>query len=360
MDKPVRKIDSFKKLPKVAEPVKPNVEATKFQYGLMKAGTVLTDIEKDGLKQLGIVDDPSGLPVDVAARISDIVAKSNSQQDIGIPGTSLKMPDVVDFKDLSPERKKEIADSIKTAIAYNDEEKKRKAALPPAEPPLDPKLFKTPEIIDDLLPVNKKIRPEISEDADNSKRSNSGVSEISKPATCAHCGWDTRKNDLIDITDDDKADFVQSILGGIRFKKVYTVFGGKLRITFRTLTTVESDMAYKQLIVDAQKDVQSKILGDTSFYWRTLMAYRCILAVEQIDSDQGVTDIPPISEIAVEDGSYSRPNTKLFAIFDDMVEQIMPSELVRTTITHLYTEFQSLCEKLQAMAESKDFWRATR
>ena len=62
----------------------------------------------------------------------------------------------------------------------------------------------------------------------------------------------------------------------------------------------------------------------------------------------------------MDEDSYKKPNTKLSVLFDDLVEQVMPTEIIRNTISHLYTEFQSLCEKLQSMSESKDFWKATK
>ena len=360
MDKPVRKIDSFKKLPKVAAPVKASINEDTFMPGMMKPGTVLTEIEKEGLRQLGIVDDPSALPSDIAKRISEVVSNNAKQPELVAPSTPLKMPKIVDFKDLSQERKKEIADSIREALVSSKLEKEQNEASVSDGPPLNPDIFKVPEVIDDLL---EKAQADSNEDnTDGSKKfvDSSGALSLGEALTCAHCGWDTRKQELTEATSEDKADFVQSILGGIRFKKVYSVFGDQLRITFRTLTSAESDMAYKQLVVDCNNDIQTKILGDTSFYWRTLMAYRCILSVEKLESNEGITEIPAISEISVDEGSYSKPNTKLSAIFDEMVAQVMPTEIVRTTITHLYTEFQSLCEKLQAMAESKDFWKATK
>lgn len=360
MDKPVRKIDSFKKLPKVAEPVKATIDESGLMPGMMKPGTVLTEIEKEGLKQLGIVNDTATIPADIAKRISDIVATADKQDTLAVPTVAFKMPKPVDFKDLSPEKKKDIINAVKEAVEMGEAERDKKKAEESAEPPRNPAIFKEPEIIDDLLDKNKVKVEESSANNTEKGYSYSGISKTAESVMCAHCGWDTRKQDLVEVTSDDKIDFVQSILGGVRFKKIYSVFGDRMHITFRTLTSSESDMAYKQLIVDSNNDIQTKILGDTSFYWRTLMAYRCIMSIERVESSEGILEIPAIANIAVDDESYSRPNTKLSAVFDNLIEQVMPTEIIRTTITHLYTEFQSLCEKLQAMAESKDFWMATK
>ena len=364
MDKPIKKLTSFKKLPKAPEPAKPTQVAPDTQQvsatvpEFMKPGTVLTEFEQEGLKQLGIVSDTSKLPSNIAEKIS--AAMKDAQKPMAMLNAGpLKIPDPVDFNDIPDEKKKDIADFIKGAAAFKKEVQQQQATKT-ADPPLDPKIFKEPEIIDDLIQPKAETKTYTPQESSADTSADSGLMSKDAILTCPHCGWDTTKADLVEIDADDKLDFVQSILGGIRYKKVYEIFGGRLKVTFRTLTTAESDMAYKQLVVDAQNDVQSKIVGDTSFYWRTLMAYRVAMAVERLESDVNIVEIPPILEIEVDDEKYQRPNTKLFALFDDLVEQIIPTELMRNTISHLYTEFQSLCEKLQAMAEQKDFWKATK
>jgi hypothetical protein len=359
MDKPTKKLTSFKRLPKVPEPAKPTLSQNIGIPGLMRPGTVLTEIEKEGLKKLGIVDDPTKLPSDIASKIHSAMVDAEKQP-VELPSVKpLQMPETVDFDDLPEEKKRSIAQFIKEAA----EERKKQSDKPvtKSDPPLDPKIFKQPEVIDDLIddkpnkePVNKPVEePKLPDDDSDLLAKNSIV-------VCPHCGWDTRKEDLVNITEDDKLDFVQSILGGIRFKKVYELFGGRLKVTFRALTSAESDTAYKQLIIDAQNDVQSKIIGDSSFYWRTLMAYRSVMGVEKIESDVNIIEVPPVLEIEVDEEDYPKPNTKIYALFDKLVEQIMPTEMMRSTITHVYTEFQTLCEKLQTMSESPDFWKATK
>lgn len=359
MDKPTKKLTSFKKLPKAPEPAKPTIPQNTGIPGLMRPGTVLTEIEKEGLKKLGIVDDPTKLPSDIASKIHSAMVEVENQP-TDLPNVKpLQIPEPVDFDDLPEEKKRSIAQFIKEAA---EDRKKQSEKVPTkVDPPLDPKIFKEPEVIDDLID-DKPKKQATAPSLEDTKAAEDDTDLLSKNSivVCPHCGWDTRKEELVEITEDDKLDFVQSILGGIRFKKVYELFGGRLKVTFRALTTAESDTAYKQLIIDAQNDVQSKIIGDSSFYWRTLMAYRSVMGVEKIESDANIIEVPPVLEIDVDEEDYPKPNTKIYALFDKLVEQIMPTELMRSTITHVYTEFQTLCEKLQVMAESPDFWKASK
>lgn len=351
MDSPNhKKLTSFRKLPKATDPAKPSVPAQLSVPGFMKAGTVLTDIEKEGLKQLGIVEDAAKIPSNIAEKVSAVMAESAPA--IAVPNQPLKLPTPVDFKDLPEDKKKEISDFIKSAATAPSNFKE---TAPSFNNMANPDVFRQPEIIDDIAEAEEPEKKEYKQ-PEPVASTDSGLFNKDVIVKCPHCGWDASKGELTEVTEQDKTDFVQSIIGGIRFKKVYSLYGGRLKITFRTLTTAESDMAYKQLLVDAQNDLQSKILGDTSFYWRTLMAYRAVIAVEKVESSDNIIEIPPIDEIEVDADSYSRPNTKLYALFDDLVSQIMPSEMLRNSISHIYTEFQALVEKMQAMAESKDFW----
>lgn len=330
MDKPIKKLTSFKKLPAVSPASKPDSAPTGASMApteKMSGKVSLTEFEKEALSKLGVEGDVTVLPANIADKI----------EAVGMgPGNT------INFDDLSEDKKKEIAEFIKLAPAQNTEG--------------GPSKFNTvaggvnipnPVIIDDLEDKAKAERePEVAD-----LPPLNGASVI-----CPHCGWDTRKEDLTEVTNEDKMKFVQTILGGLRFKKTYELFGGKLRVTFRTLTTAESDMAYKQIITDSQKDIRNNSIGDTSFYWKTLMAYRAIMAIEKVESDYSVVEVPPIAEIEADPPEGT--NTKVFAIFDSIVDQVMPSEAMRNAIAHMYTEFNSMCEKLQSMAESKDFWNA--
>jgi hypothetical protein len=353
MDKPVRKLTSFKKLPKPAEPAKPELPPELAVPGMMKPGTVLTEVEQEGLKKLGIVEDTSKLPSNIAEKISSVVA---SDKPAPMVQPNLKIPEPVDFNSIPEEKKKDILEFIKQASEMKRTIQQEQAN----DPPPNPKIFKTPEVIDDLLekPAAVKEEPVKVENPVQFDSDPSGMLGKDAIVVCPHCGWDTRKEDVTEISDDDKLGFVQSILGGVRFRKKYSLFGDRLTVTFRALSTAESDMAYKQLIVDAQDDIQTKVLSDTTFYWRTLMAYRSVMAVEKIESAENILEVPEIKDIEIDADSYKRPNTKLYALFDDLVSQIMPTEALRHTITHVFVEFQALCDKLQAMAESKDFWKA--
>lgn len=330
MDKPVKKLTSFKKLPPAPAPSKPDVTQNPASLmtpaDKMSGKVALTDFEKEALNKLGVDGDVTVLPSNIAEKIESVTS--------GLGNT-------INFDDLPEDKKKEISEFIKNAPTVSENNTEN-------EPTASGVNIPKPVIIDDL---EDKAKQEINAPLLKT------VADVNGPAViCPHCGWDTRNKELTEVTDADKFDFVQSVLSGGRFKKVYKLFGDRLKIVFRTLTTFESDMAYKQIITDAQKDIHTKAIGDSAFYWRTLMAYRSIMAIERVESDSNIVEVPPISEIECD--APKLPDTKVSVLFDSLVEQIMPNEALRNAISHTYTEFNALCEKLQSMAESKDFWNA--
>jgi hypothetical protein len=176
---------------------------------------------------------------------------------------------------------------------------------------------------------------------------------------CPHCGWDLKKTDLTEPSDDDKYDFVQSILGNIRFKKVYDMFDGKYKVVFRALTSKESDMAFRQIVLDGQRDFQDRALAGTDFYWRNLQAYRMVMSLESITSvEYGTLEIPTLAEADLAGVSGKDSQARLIPFLNYVLDTFLPLESTRSVIGHAYFEFQSLCDKLQVMAESPNFWKA--
>lgn len=178
---------------------------------------------------------------------------------------------------------------------------------------------------------------------------------------CPHCDWDLKKDDLTPVTDDDKSNYVQSILGGLRFTKVYELFNDKYRITFRALTSKESDIAYRQIVLDGQMDLNSKMLAGTDFYWRNLQSYRMVMSLEELySSDYGTLTVPILADLDIEECRGKSLQSKLIPFLNHVLDTFLPLESTRAVIGHAYFEFQALCDKLQVMAESPNFWKAVK
>jgi len=68
------------------------------------------------------------------------------------------------------------------------------------------------------------------------------------PTTCVYCGKSLERGlDLAVPDDEDKAAWLDCVLGGNRFTKRYSLFGGKVEITYRERILTETEAILQQL-----------------------------------------------------------------------------------------------------------------
>jgi hypothetical protein len=212
--------------------------------------------------------------------------------------------------------------------------------------------------LDHLKPKPYK-EPEPQFDVPAPELSREPTQQFSLIDNCPHCGWDLKKSDLTEVSEEDRYDFVQSILGAIRFKKAYDMFNGQWKVTFRALTSKEADLAFRQIVIDGQTDFNGRALAGTDFYWRNLQAYRMAMCLESIHSDTyGTIEVPTLADAQIEDFTGKDLQSKLVPFLNHVLDTYLPLESTRAVIGHAYYEFQALCDKLQVMAEQPNFWKA--
>jgi hypothetical protein len=394
--KPVRRIGSVKKPappapPAAPTPVSPPVPAREElnaniapgslefveEIGgekpeFLPVGTVLTEFEAEGLKKLK-VDTTKPIPTSIAEQIAAHQAAMAGpvpyHPDVKMDHV-LKLPPVVDVSKAPADKLKGASEALDAYAAMRAQAQATPAASVPSPQPRPPK--GGVELVDDLSPRGRPAAPPQppaqpaqppSPTATGSALPPSdasppeGAGGLLHPAECPHCGFDLAKADDTPITDADKVNFVQAVLGGKRFKQERLLFNGQLKLVFRSLTAKEVDMAFRQIVVDAQSDLKNKLVNDTPFYWRNLMTYRMLMSIEKVESDvNGAIEVPPIEEIECDPPKF--PDTRLVMVFDSLIEQVCPTEQLRSIIGHAYNEFQAVCDKLQVMAENPDFWKA--
>jgi len=174
-----------------------------------------------------------------------------------------------------------------------------------------------------------------------------------KNPLCPHCGWDSTRPDETEPTVDEKRDFLQTVLGGVRFFKTFTLLGGAVKVTFRTLMSTESDMALQQIAFDAR---QGRIATQAEWLQK-VTDYRMAMALDSISlRGTGLQKLPPIAENEFDEIDPSK-ETKAPQQAKAMYEHYLTSESIRRTVGACFHRFQRLCEKLEARMEDPDFWQ---
>ena len=204
--------------------------------------------------------------------------------------------------------------------------------------------------------------PEADEDDDE------GVGSIKQ--VCVQCGWDQDVPTISAPEHRDKLAFLQAVLGHKVFSKKYTMFGGNLQITLRTLTIREIDILY-QAAFTAQKE--DRILTTTDYY-EYLNRVRLHLQLTSFSASTASMHIklPEGLSRATHEGcqSYWDDFLKEKKIFDEskdlihqvsdyVIDKVMKTEHLQRTITHECSKFNRLVSKLEASVDNPDFWNET-
>jgi hypothetical protein len=274
---------------------------------------------------------------------------------VGSSEPVVKLPPTVKMSDLPPDRQRAIMESLERAKNITKEMKVKTPPKPLQEtekvkayvPPTDPtESDKSADILADVAGMKKDAKP-------SDPPTSSGATE--PPKTCQHCGWTLDKPDPEDPSDVDKANFIQSILGQIPFRKRYTLLDGQMIIEFRTLDSRESDMVWTQTAYDAQNN---EIIEEGHFF-RTMIDYRMCLGLSMLKSGK-ITRTQPDS---IEDweGLEKPPlkATKLKQITNIVYSDILKLESLRRAVALQFFRFQRLVERLECHIDNPDFWRAT-
>lgn len=198
--------------------------------------------------------------------------------------------------------------------------------------------------------------------------------ESDMPATvnhiCKMCGWDQSIPVIPEPPHQDKIAFLQAVIGQKVFSKRYTLFGGELKVTFRTLTIKEIDALYQETF-KAQK---AGIIVTTADYYEYLNRLRLYLQITSLSASSSALHIKLPDGLTEETHpgvkSYWKSFLKEQKKFDDnktLIEQIadyvifevLKTEHLQRAITHECNKFNKLVAKLEACVDNPDFWKET-
>jgi hypothetical protein len=187
---------------------------------------------------------------------------------------------------------------------------------------------------------------------------------------CPQCGWDHANPTVSEPENKDKLAFLHVILGAKVFSKQYSLFDGKLKAEFRTLTVKELDLLYAEAF-NAQK---AGLITNTSDYYEYLNRLRvCLQLIKLSASSHSLHVVLPTGlteESHPDTDSYwdsflkskgidYEPERLVLAVQDYVLEQVLKTEHLHRLITHESAKFNRLVSKLEACVDNPDFWKET-
>tara|TARA_R110000824_G_scaffold29652_12_gene98502 strand:+ start:1191 stop:2285 length:1095 start_codon:yes stop_codon:yes gene_type:complete len=183
--------------------------------------------------------------------------------------------------------------------------------------------------------------------------------------TCPHCSWDMNMPAIAEPSYDEKMGFLHSVLGQRNFTHQYEIFGGKVVIRFRTLTTKEMDIIYQQVFAERESGEITTIQD----YWEKVNRYKLYLQLTYLAAvDGSFTHVLP-EGYSPEANPHADECYKFKAAHPDhsylpeiekhVLEGVLRTETIQRSVNTICVRFNRLVAKLEAMIDNSDFWNAT-
>lgn len=266
----------------------------------------------------------------------------------------------VDISQLSPERQAEVQQVLR--------DYQKHAAIPPVAPPLPPmppppqSTSYTSAIVDDRagsppLPKTPVLSQQMPQAAPTpaAPPDNTDTGATPPVTVCPCCNWDITKPFTVEATQDDRYNFLISLLGTKRFSKTMHQAGGKVSITFRSLTMAEIRLLGEHMTAKMRS---GEIAGDAA-YLQANIEYRTAMSLEKIEiGGLAHYHCPPVLEWAA---ARPRDNTPLPPTpLDDLIKHVYDNGLQSEPLARLagaaYRMFMQLLAVLEATVDS-DFYQ---
>lgn len=171
---------------------------------------------------------------------------------------------------------------------------------------------------------------------------------------CPRCGWDMRQKFDVEVTDQDKHDFLAAVLGNQRFKRDFSLMGGKVVLTFRTPLAEENKLVHRQLVFDQNA---GRIATEAEWFTQ-MIEYRLAISLEKVTDDKGkpLSVVPETREFKYTPPPEEPLQTPLVSMLDYINSTVLAHEVIRRLAGQHLRHFQRLVEALEAMALEPSFW----
>lgn len=358
---------------------------------MLKSGS-LTKKERDDLAAIGWRE---GMPIpdNLAEWIERAKQESMNPDHMPPPGDPrtppVKVPKEVDIKDLPEERRRELQELLKQTAEMQQRQQQEVYQMPTQADPsvaeairvasgdsgveIDlprksqqiPDLSRPPHLRDQPSATPQEAprpapqpapQPEPQPEARQEAPTKPAEETASgRPKLCPNCDWDLTNRDVVEVTDDDKSVFLSAILGGKPFQRTYSVFGGNLDITVRSLQPHELDLCYQQVTLLIQ---DGKIGRTPVEQMESINRFRlCLQLVSMQGGDYDLTFPASYADWERALGTAEATKTCLPEILDSVMGYVASESYMRM-LYNVVARFNKLMTRLEANVNSPDFWKA--
>jgi hypothetical protein len=331
----------------------------------------LTPGERKALQALGWTENVP-VPSDMADLVNGLRSEATSEQ---LPVDPAKPPPAwnpIPVSELTPAKQAEIQQLMRTMTATELETKEARRAMGPPVPGLNQAQAVAQqaadiEIVDDRAstpakpaPASAAPVPAAAEAPATTPPSETGAD--AKPAVCPHCHHSMSLVSVIEPTRGDKIAFLHSMIGEKAYAKEYPLFGGRMVVGLRNLTLRELDVLFRQASLD-EREGKFKLESE---YWETVNRYRLCIQLQSFrapgpggfirDFPDGLSKETNPAATAFWEVDVPADGTAFPAIQEYLFDKVFTNEAVFRVVYATCQEFNRLVARMEAMADSPDFW----
>ncbi len=156
----------------------------------------------------------------------------------------------------------------------------------------------------------------------------------------------TEKPAKVELTAQDKENFLKSVLSDKPYEETIPLFDGQLKVKFRSLTVEENSDVVYQIV----KDKKAGIAMDNDAYFITISTYRLGLALVSVD-EKAYSDIAKYSYAGTdENDSYITARAKAFKAWPTYKLSLF---------LDAFQKFEAKIIKLTNEVQTANFWKAS-
>lgn len=242
---------------------------------------------------------------------------------------------IVDITTLPPEKQKEIKDWL---AGYRNDVATLAAPQPEVPQPVPQPAVQQPAAQPAAPPEEQ---PATTPDAGSIT-----------PTHCSRCQWPVNSPFNIVATEQDKQQFLISILSGESYRKEYSLLGGTVRLRLRSLSIPEVTAINLQL----GYMVRAGIISGNLEYGLHNMLFRTVLGVEELKAGAHVLYTWTPLETFAASRQPTGEHPTVLPEYTETVTKALKSEPVVQIVNKTYREFQRLVELLEEKTGESAFW----
>lgn len=230
----------------------------------------------------------------------------------------------------------------------------------PAEPPPPPPFQPIPVQYQELPP---RAAPHAEEEpAPETPVARDDAMEATAPAcppNCPRCSYNLRDNKMFEEpTELEIRDFrVQHVIGGHRYYRPYSFYGGDFKIRFRTLSQFEEDAVLAQVFRD--QDTNFKDGNVPEGYIGNQLRYRMAMSIDKATRGELVYPVPEYDDFDPDRTHYA-DKERLRVYYEDVIRQVLPNPSLFQVAIEAFERFSGLVQTMQLRADDPKAFPATR